>query len=603
MVKERQGGQIKSQQQQRKMNEELILYKDALDIENHQHLPVLFCSFFYNQKGASSFCAPPTLLDMKFYGQHDIMLGQFLHRYCFRLWTDCSRCHLPMLGHIRRYVHSMGCVKVFLNEDNSENHPESNHIYFTAWCNLCNEMTPTVILSESSKCLSLAKYLELRFHGHGYKKRHNNTNTNTNTMNVNNRKSIEQQNQLIEKCSHSLHRDYVHQFSYRGVAAKFQYTPIETWEISLPTLELDLHPPLTYNRYEVLEEVKNFSMRGHDIYTRIHERIADLMIEDDNNSSNHSKLVNNLKNSLNQNQLLFKQHIEIIQTILTEVKATYYDINDALLMTKRILAESIERWEPRLHECIQKLNIKQSMINHETSNSSNNVNPYQMMAAPTIDPGTICNEDFIVNNELNELNSLQIPGIGGAAGGGGGGEEQQQPHLTSSSNDQGHNNCIEKSIEMPIPTTTMMSTTTTTTASSSSSGDKKTIKKMLNQLLPSSNPVVLLQSPFPSTEHYTLPLGSFPIIVNDQDLSSIVAYSLTCQDYKRALASLNATGMEHGTTTTTTTMTVGGSSAGLLGGNTNLMTGGSPHGKRRSQEWWVINEFLLFSSILSVFSI
>lgn len=44
--------------------------KDALDIYNHQRLPVLFCSYYYNIKDLpTSFCAQPLLLNMHFYGQ------------------------------------------------------------------------------------------------------------------------------------------------------------------------------------------------------------------------------------------------------------------------------------------------------------------------------------------------------------------------------------------------------------------------------------------------------------------------------------------------------------------------------------------------------
>lgn len=88
-------------QQAQKISEEQI-YKDALDLYNHQRLPVLFCSFYANPKVDSSFCSSPTLLDMKFYGQHDIMLGQFLQRYCCHLSTICKLCNLPMVGHSRR---------------------------------------------------------------------------------------------------------------------------------------------------------------------------------------------------------------------------------------------------------------------------------------------------------------------------------------------------------------------------------------------------------------------------------------------------------------------------------------------------------------------
>ncbi|XP_033252827.1 putative 1-phosphatidylinositol 3-phosphate 5-kinase [Drosophila miranda] len=56
-------------QRPQKVSEEQ-LYRDALDPQNHQRLPVLFCSFHYNPKGVSSFCKLPMLLDMKFYGQY-----------------------------------------------------------------------------------------------------------------------------------------------------------------------------------------------------------------------------------------------------------------------------------------------------------------------------------------------------------------------------------------------------------------------------------------------------------------------------------------------------------------------------------------------------
>lgn len=81
---------------------EEVVYKDALDIFNHQRLPVLFCSYYYSPKTTSSFCALPSLLNMHFYGSNDIMLGSFLERYCFGTSYICPSCNLPMLDHVRR---------------------------------------------------------------------------------------------------------------------------------------------------------------------------------------------------------------------------------------------------------------------------------------------------------------------------------------------------------------------------------------------------------------------------------------------------------------------------------------------------------------------
>lgn len=60
------------------INTTVVPFKDALDIHNHQRLPVLFSNFYYNPDGTSSFCVHPNLLNMVFYGDNDIMLGQFL---------------------------------------------------------------------------------------------------------------------------------------------------------------------------------------------------------------------------------------------------------------------------------------------------------------------------------------------------------------------------------------------------------------------------------------------------------------------------------------------------------------------------------------------
>ncbi|XP_054736493.1 putative 1-phosphatidylinositol 3-phosphate 5-kinase isoform X1 [Anastrepha obliqua] len=467
-------------------------YKDALDLENHQRLPVLFCSFYFNPKSASSFCAPPTLLDMKFYGQHDIMLGQFLQRYCCRLNSMCRLCNLPMLGHVRRYVHSMGCVQVFLSEDNIKTDP--NRIYFTAWCTICNEMTPSVPLSDNTKCLSFAKYLELRFHGHAYKKRQ---------VIGSNSPGITPSCSEVSRCQHSLHRDYVHYFTYRGVGAKFQYTPIEVWDIGLPELVLGLQPSKVSDQFKYLEEIKNFSMKGHEVYTRIHERIADLATEDDTLA-----IVLNLKTALSKDQFIFKQHIEIVQTLLADPKSSVHDVNDALLMSKRVLAESIDLWGPRVHDIAlaQKAAAKQSHT----------------------DSGTICTEDL--RPEYSDAPQV-VPELSHLI-------TTTMVHDDTSSNAEDNVGESESESQNNVHIMMEKKSSVDQLLTTSASTDKKSIKKILTQLLPSAGPSNLLQSPFSAQEHYTLSLGAFPILVHDQDLSSLIAYSLTSSDYQRFVANL-----------------------------------------------------------------
>ncbi|XP_033252823.1 putative 1-phosphatidylinositol 3-phosphate 5-kinase [Drosophila miranda] len=410
---------------------------------------------------------------MFMFEQYDIMLEQFLQRYCCLFNSMCPSCNLPMLGHVRRYVHSLGCVHVYLTEDLTRSDPKS--IYFTSWCSICNATTPTVPLSDSAKCLSLAKYLEMRFHGHAYKRRPPTDGDQSN------------------HCEHSLHRDYVHHFSFRGVGAKFQYTPIEVWETDLPPLTLQLDLPKPFLGSQVQEEIKNFSVRGHEVYTRIHERIADLASEDEN-----TPLVQNLTTMLTHDQFIFKQKIEIVHTLLTERRANAYDINDALAMARRSLAESIELWGPRLLEVeleAQKLSAKQAVVHH-------------------VDAGT------------EELRPEQAPTSAGDDG-------------SSNSSNVAPVECPSEDTEPPAGSQPVpdkkFSIDQLLASSASVHSDKKSIRSILTQLLPSTNQANPLQSPFLSQDHLTLPMGSIPIHVRETDLSSVIAYSLTSADYQRAL--------------------------------------------------------------------
>ncbi|KAH8307595.1 hypothetical protein KR044_004302, partial [Drosophila immigrans] len=473
-------------QRPQKVTEEQ-LYKDALDPQNHQRLPVLFCSFHYNPKGVSSFCKLPMLLDMKFYGQHDIMLEQFLQRYCCLFNSMCPSCSLPMLGHVRRYVHALGCVQVYLTEDLTRSDP--TRIYFTSWCSICNATTPTVPLSAASKCLSLAKYLEMRFHGHAYKRRPPTDAT-------------QPPDQSSALCEHSLHRDYVHHFSFRGVGAKFQYTPVEVWETELPSVQLQLELPKPFVGVQVQEEIKSFSMRGHEVYTRIHERIADLANEEEN-----SPLVSRLKATLTKDQFTFKQKVEIVHTLLTEQQqlVNSYDIRDALFMAKRALAESIELWAPRLHE-IEQLTQKHQKQSHP------------------IDAGTICTE---------ELRPEQLDAAAA--------QEQAKNKTTtqlesSSSTAEGAAAEDAAEAERKLTVDQMLASTVNVNA------DKKSIKSRLLTLRQTNNSQAnALQSPFSAQDHLTLPLGSIPVNVRENDISSVIAYALTSTEYQRAVAGLNVT--------------------------------------------------------------
>ena len=451
--------------------------KDALDILNHQRLPVLFCSYYYNNTAkelSTSFCTQPLCLDMHFYGQNDIMLGLFLKRYCFSY--ICSSCELPMMGHFRRYAHSLGCIQVKLDQD--PNKGDGTSIIIASRCTICNATTPNVTMSSDTWCMSFAKFLELKFLGHSYKRRV-----------IDN---LDPQLNQEHVCCHSLQKDHIQYFSSNGVIASFHYSPIEIWEIKLPKLVVELKKPELIDNKVYGEKIKGFSVKGYEIYAKIHEKLANL------SSDVELPMLASLKKVLHRDQLIFKHRVEVVYHLLTGKEVYSNEINDAMLLVHKELADSIELWGPRLNQAII-----------HTKNSQ------KLEPSHSIDHAGICcdvMDDQGSNNlESDPYNDMEL--------------DMDQNSMSKSIDDlqsMDHKNIKEKI-------------------------DKKTIRKLLSTLLPSTNSDQNpLPSPFTLHEHFCLSTGQFPILVHDLDLSSIIAYSLMSFEYKKALENLYLSGSQVG---------------------------------------------------------
>ncbi|XP_055538717.1 putative 1-phosphatidylinositol 3-phosphate 5-kinase isoform X2 [Wyeomyia smithii] len=438
------------------------IYKDALHLESHQRLPVLFCSFYYNLNAPSSFCAQPSFLNMQFYGHNDIMLGEFLERYCFRSTYICKSCNVPMMDHVRRYVHSQGCVQVKLSED--VNKLDTGTILVTSKCNICNEITTPTPMSNDTWCYSFAKYLESRFHGHAYKCRGLKNHTN---------------------CKHSLHRDHTQYFSYMGLVASFAYNPVEMWEIHLPTMIVQLIPPkITCNTKQIVEDVKNFAITGYEIYAKIFDKLAYLSEDTDSFAK--------LKKKANQDQMGFKQNVEVIQTLLTEPNVPADEIENAMLLLKKSLAETTDEWEPKLQEIMVQTRSNQTKLD-----------------LANVDSGTIVTEDFTSSIEDSSTTDKTLSETFIS-------EEGKSDELMFESITEG-NKIDDK------PTKDF---------------ERKGAKSLFSQLLSSNDLTHVLNSPLPANEHYNIKTGLFPVMVDDQDVSSCIAYSLVSREYLKALDNL-----------------------------------------------------------------
>ncbi|NXY44741.1 FYV1 kinase, partial [Ceuthmochares aereus] len=227
---------------------------DCLSPVNHQRLCVLFSSSSAQSSNAPSACVSPWIVTMEFYGKNDLTLGIFLERYCFRPSYQCPSmfCETPMVHHIRRFVHGQGCVQIVLKELDSPVPGYQHTILTYSWCRLCKQVTPVVPLSNDSWSMSFAKYLELRFYGHQYTRRAN-----------------------AEPCGHSIHHDYHQYFSYNQMVASFSYSPIRLLEVCVPLPKIYIKRQVP-SKVNILQDLKDFSQKVSQMYLAVDDRLASL---------------------------------------------------------------------------------------------------------------------------------------------------------------------------------------------------------------------------------------------------------------------------------------------------------------------------------------
>ena len=57
---------------------------DCLDMYSHQHIALQFSSYSHLSSNAPNHCVHPWVVTMEFYRRHDLTLGEFLEKFCFR---------------------------------------------------------------------------------------------------------------------------------------------------------------------------------------------------------------------------------------------------------------------------------------------------------------------------------------------------------------------------------------------------------------------------------------------------------------------------------------------------------------------------------------
>uniref|UniRef100_A0A8C2ZPV1 1-phosphatidylinositol 3-phosphate 5-kinase n=1 Tax=Cyclopterus lumpus TaxID=8103 RepID=A0A8C2ZPV1_CYCLU len=478
---------------------------DCLNPVNHQRLCVLFSSSSAQSSNAPNPCVSPWIVTMDFYGKNDLSLGVFLERYCFRPSYHCPSmfCETPMVHHIRRFVHGSGCVQIVLKELDSPVPGYQHTILNYSWCRACKQVTPVVPLSNDSWSMSFAKYLELRFYGHQYTRRAN-----------------------AEPCGHSIHKDYHQYFSYNQMVASFSYTSVRLLEICLPRPKIFIRN-LGPSKSNLQQDLKDFSQKVTQVYLAIDDRLTSL--KTDTFSKTREEKMEDLFAQKDMEDAELRSWIEKLQV---KIQACGLDspqqvqaVLESLVMKKQGLCEMLQSWNSRLQDLFQqekgrkRLSVPPSPGRHRqtaadeskvghvltfTGNIGDILKPDRHLCILSStsssllpSPGELGADPFTPVPSFTEQDSVSLP------------EDVFDGHLLGSTDSQVK--------------------------------EKSTMKAILATFLPgnSYNPIPF---PFEPDKHYLMyEHERVPIAVCEREPSSIIAFALSCKEYKTSLDDLSKT--------------------------------------------------------------
>ncbi|XP_072253642.1 1-phosphatidylinositol 3-phosphate 5-kinase isoform X3 [Leuresthes tenuis] len=476
---------------------------DCLNPVNHQRLCVLFSSSSVQSNNAPNPCVSPWIVTMEFYGKNDLSLGVFLERYCFRPSYQCPSmfCETPMVHHIRRFVHGSGCVQIVLKELDSPVPGYQHTILNYSWCRICKQVTPVVPLSNDSWSMSFAKYLELRFYGHQYTRRAN-----------------------AEPCGHSIHKDYHQYFSYNQMVASFSYTSVRLLEICLPRPKIFIRS-LGPSKAALQQDMKDFSQKVAQVYLAIDDRLTSL--KTDTFSKTREEKMEDLFAQKDMEEAELRSWIDKLQVRLQtcglDAPQQLQAVLESLVVKKQSLCEMLQSWNSRLQDLFQqekgrkRLSVPPSPGRHRptaTEDTKSALDSSPRNPSPVVQNGD--KEDRHLCTLPSSSSSLLLPSPGDP------GAEATTPGPTFTEQDS-------VSIPEDVFDGHLLGST------DSQVKEKSTMKAILANFLPgnSYNPIPV---PFDPDKHYLMyEHERVPIAVCEREPSSIIAFALSCKEYKTAL--------------------------------------------------------------------
>ncbi|XP_059146645.1 1-phosphatidylinositol 3-phosphate 5-kinase-like isoform X3 [Physella acuta] len=494
---------------------------DCLDPMNHQRLLVLFSSYSYKSANHPYPCVYPWIVNMEFYGRNDITLGGFLERFCFRPQYSCPSptCDSPMTDHVRRFVHGNACINLLLKKLDNEVPGGKENIFMWSWCKKCKQVTPVVPISHDTWSLSFAKYLDLRFHSSSFYRRGS-----------------------AEPCLHSLHHDHFQYFGHRNIVASFKFATISLKELSLPPATLTIRPP-TFDVIGLGETVKTVTCRAMERYSLMLENtmkvkqdypeapVNDMLAEQQTDKRTFRDSATNIQLKI---QELVNCVTSSAPTGPTDCDMSFhlYSIFDNIELLKRKITEDVVKWNTKMQELLssqQKKNKAQTTKkDRESGNLADELEKSMKLSdrsltksLPVVPPAT----PPVVQRTTSVSGETVNPAVDDGAG----------PEVIKPS-------------QLPVDSAEVMSTLLLSVGSGSAQPEAlddntdgwfQDLKGVTRRWL-STTSFVPVPLPFEASEHHTLPMCErVPIVIYDNEPSSIIAYALSSSDYLCCLRELH----------------------------------------------------------------
>lgn len=181
---------------------------DLLDPARHQNIVFLYS--MVSTKTATP-CIGPHPLQIDFYWDNDMTLGQYVEHLIYSAGISCSEgCGGSLQEHYRSYVHGNGKVDVMVEKFQSRIPTLQNVILTWSYCKQCGHTSPFLPMSETTWKFSFGKYLELLF----WSKKNSSTN--------------------LGNCSHDFAKDHIKYFSLNDLTVRMEYSTVDLLELIVP---------------------------------------------------------------------------------------------------------------------------------------------------------------------------------------------------------------------------------------------------------------------------------------------------------------------------------------------------------------------------------